>query len=156
VRIKPGLDRRLLWGAALAVLSAMFYGASQVIAKKGMKDYDVPPILFTSMGLFFGGWVMMLVSARSMPKHVRAPLRYFGFIVAAGVTSGGAVALLVSALSKAPVAVVTPVASLNPIFTLTMAHLFLQRLERVTLRVVLGTAMALSGVLMVILGSTLL
>ncbi|MBM3924458.1 MAG: DMT family transporter [SAR202 cluster bacterium] len=156
MQTRAGSNRRLLWGAALAVLSAMCYGASQVIAKKGMKDYDVPPILFTSMGLFFGALVMMLISAKSMPKHAGEPRRYFGFMVLAGVTSGGAVTLLVSALSKAPVAVVTPVASLNPIFTLTMAHLFLQRLERVTLRVVLGTAMALSGVLMVILGSTLL
>ena len=51
-------------------------------------------------------------------------------------------------------AVVTPLASLNPLVTLTLAHLFLQRLERVTARMVGGTVMAVGGVVLVVVGST--
>ena len=73
--------------------------------------------------------------------------------MAAGITSGCAVTLLTLAVTRAPIAVVTPLASLNPLVTLALTHLFLQQLERVTPRVVLGTVFAVSGVILVVLGS---
>lgn len=96
----------------------------------------------------------MALVHRDIRPNVHFPRRYFGFMMAVVVVSGSAITFLTLAVNRAPVAVVTPLASLNPLVTLTLAHLFLQRLERVTVRVVGGTAMAVVGVVLVVVGST--
>ena len=65
------------------------------------------------------------------------------------------VSFLYLALSKAPVIVVSPVFALNPVVALVLAHFFLQRLERITLPLVLGTFFAVGGVVTVIVGTQL-
>ena len=48
---------------------------------------------------------------------------------------------------------VSPVFALNPVVALVLAHFFLQRLERITLPLVLGTLFAVGGVVTVIIGT---
>lgn len=147
-------ERRLLLGYGLALMAAALYGASSVIAKKAMEDNGIPPVVFTAFSLLFGAVMVFLLAHRDIRPNVHVPRRYFGFIIAAGVVSGSAITFLTLAVNRAPVAVVTPLASLNPLVTLTLAHLFLQRLERVTARMVGGTVMAVGGVVLVVVGST--
>ena len=122
------------------MVAAVAYGTGNVIAKKGMGETDVPPIVFTSFSLMFG---MAIIS--------RWPLL---MMMAAGVSSGCAVMFLVLGLDRATVTMVSPIVALNPIVTLVMAHFLLQRLERITMRVVLGTFLAVVGVVLVVVGST--
>jgi drug/metabolite transporter (DMT)-like permease len=82
------------------------------------------------------------------------PRRKVLLLTSAGLISGLSVTLLVSALDRAPVVVVTPIVALNPIVSLTLVYFFLRRLEKVTKRVVLGTGIALIGAIFVIVGST--
>ena len=147
-------EKRLLIGSGLALVAAALYGASSVVAKKAMGDYDIPPVVFTSFSLFFGTMMLFALAQRDIGSNLAVPRRYFGFIMAAGVSSGSAVTFLALALNRAPVAVITPVLSLSPLVTLILVHLFLQRLERVTVRVVLGTVIALTGVILVIVGGS--
>jgi drug/metabolite transporter (DMT)-like permease len=62
---------------------------------------------------------------------------------------------LFTALSMSNVVIVTPIASISPIVTLVLAHIFLNKLEQVTKWIVLGTSLAVLGIIMVIIGSTL-
>ena len=144
----------MLAGSALALLAAVLYGISTVVAKKAMDDNDISPLVFTPLSLLFGTVLVFILAGRDVGPSLRVSRRYFGFLIGAGIASGMAVTLLILAVSRAPVAVVTPIAALNPIVALLLAHLFLQRLERVTIRVVAGTTLAVVGVVLVILGST--
>lgn len=154
MRVSAGVDRRVLLGTGLAVVAAAAYGTGNVIAKKGMGDQDIPPIVFTSFSLMFGTVMLSLLSVNDIARGVKTSLRSAMFMVGAGVTSGSAVMFLVLGLDRTTVTLVSPIAALNPIVTLTLAHLLLQRLERITKRVVIGTFMAVAGVILVIVGST--
>ena len=146
-------QRKILTGLAFALIAAAFYGGSSVIAKKAMTEEDIPPVVFTSFSLLMGVAIVFILFHRRYNFRDRIPRKYLGFIMAAGITSGCAVTLLASAVSRAPIAVVTPLAFLNPLVTLILAHFFLQKLERITPRIVLGTVFAVSGVILVVLGS---
>ena len=84
-----------------------------------------------------------------------APGRAIGLVAIGGVFMSTGVATLYLALSKAPVVVVSPVFALNPFVSMVLAHYFLQRLERITLPLVLGTSFAVGGVIAVIIGTQL-
>tara|TARA_B100000586_G_C19961969_1_gene364132 strand:- start:98 stop:568 length:471 start_codon:yes stop_codon:yes gene_type:complete len=145
---------KFLLGTGLAFLAAILYGISQVIAKKGVTEYGVPPVVFLFVALFFAT-ILMFISGWPSIKSIRYfPRNQVLLLAGAGLTSGLSVTLLVSALDRAPVVVVTPIVALNPIVSLTLIYFFLRRLERVTKRVVLGTGIALSGAIFVIIGST--
>ena len=146
-------QKRVFAGYGMALMAAALYGGSSVIAKKAMTENDIAPVVFTSFSLLFGVVIVFLLFHRNFNIKAGVPRRYFGFMIAAGLASGSAITFLVLAVNRAPVAVVTPLASLNPLVTLTLAHLFLQRLERVTARVVAGTVLAVLGVILVIIGS---
>ena len=146
-------EKTVLLGTGLALVASVLYGASSVVAKKGMAEYDVPPIVFTAFSMLLGTFMVFLLAQRGIKSNLQAPRRYFLFMMAAGIASGAAVIFLTIAIKRAPVAVVTPLISLNPLFALILIHLFLQRLERVTLRTMAGTLMAMGGVVLIILGS---
>ena len=146
-------QRRILVGLAFGLVAAAFYGGSSVIAKAGMNDQGVPPLVFTSFCFLMGLVIISLLFHRSFNFRSGIPLKYFAFIIAGGLTSGCAVSLLVVSVDLAPIAVVTPIVFLHPLVTLVLTRLFLQQLERVTPRVVMGTVLAVSGVILVILGS---
>lgn len=146
-------QRRVLVGLAFGLVAAAFYGGSSVIAKAGMNSEDVPPLVFTSFCFLMGVVIISLLFHRSFRFRSGIPLKYFAFLLAAGMTSGCAVSLLVFAVDLAPIAVVTPIVFLHPLVALILTHIFLQQLERVTPRVVMGTLFAVSGVILVILGS---
>ena len=154
VQVNLSSEKKLLFGYALALVAAGLYGASSVVAKKAMGTYDIPPVIFTAFSLMFGTIMLLAVAQHDIGSSLVIPKRYFVFIMAAGVSSGSAVTFLALALNRAPVAVVTPVLSLSPLVTLVLVHLFLRRLERVSSRVILGTVVALAGVILVIMGGS--
>ena len=149
-----GRDRKFLLGTSLAFFAAILYGISQVIAKKGVTEYGVDPIVFLFVALFFATFLMFIAGWPAIKSIKYLPRRQVLVLAGAGLTSGISVTLLVSALDRAPVVVVTPIVALNPIVSLTLIYFFLRRLEKVTMRVALGTVIALSGAIFVIIGST--
>ena len=82
------------------------------------------------------------------------PLRYALFCCVAGVSQGLALVCLFGALSRADVTTVSPINSSAPLFTLVLAHFFLQRLESVNLLLAIGTILSVCGVILVIFGAS--
>ncbi len=50
------------------------------------------------------------------------------------------------ALNQAPLVVISPVLAINPLITLTLAHIFLNRFEKITRRMIGGTLLVVFGV----------
>ena len=57
-----------------------------------------------------------------------------------------------TALARAPVILASPIVATYPLIAMILAHIFLQRLERVTLRMVLGAILVAVGFSFVVLG----
>ena len=146
-------DRRgHIWlGYTAAIGAAMAYGASQTVGRHVTTEH-APPLVATAFALIFGFGYVSLMFHRHIPHDLRTSSRrgflWFGL---SGIASAAGVTFLFFALSNAPVVVVSPVAAIHPLITLTLAHIFLQRLERITKRTILGTLLVVLGVVIITL-----
>jgi drug/metabolite transporter (DMT)-like permease len=95
----------------------------------------------------------MLTAADAVNTVRRVPAKYLAICGLAGISQGLGVASLFQALSRAPVTVVSPINASGPLITLLLVHLFLQRVESITPRLILGTFLSVAGVIVVILGA---
>ncbi|MCY4448254.1 MAG: DMT family transporter [Chloroflexi bacterium] len=147
--------RPRLFGYLAAFGAACSYGTITVLGRIAVTDFTVPLVTATYT-MLVGFIVMGLFSSKSIPVMLRdAPRRALLSVALGGLFMSSGVAFLYLALSKAPVVVVSPVFALNPVVALVLAHFFLQRLERITLPLVLGTFFAVGGVVTVIIGTQL-
>ena len=83
----------------------------------------------------------------------RLPTKYVALCGLAGLFQGLAIASLFHALARAPVTVVSPINASGPLITQALAHIFLRRLETITLLLVVGTLLSVAGVIIVVLGA---
>ena len=153
-----GRARRVaLTGFLLALGAACCYGTTNVVVKQLTIDYT-SPLVVSTISLFFGILLVAPVAAKQAVSSLREARRSPGFLVYAGL-SGLAAATGVNctyfALQQAPVVVISPIVSANPLFTLILAGLFLPQQENVNRWLVLGTAITVGGVALVVLGSKL-
>ena len=106
----------------------------------------------TAFALLFGLLYVSLMFHRHIPVDLKAnPRRGYLWFALSGITSASGVALLYFALSEAPVVVISPVVAISPLVSLTLAHLFLQRLEKITKRTIMGTLLVVLGVVIITL-----
>ena len=116
-------------------------------------SYSGNPIVTASFTLLAGGLIMALAIGPRIPRDIRmSPLWGLLFVLGGGISMTIGVLLLYSAVLRAPVIVVSPIVSLQPVIALVMAHFFLQRLERITWRLVAGTLLVVAGVVAITFG----
>ena len=151
IKAKLGSRSNIWLGYTAAICAAIAYGASQTVGKHVTTEY-APPLVATAFSFLFGFVYVSLMFHRHIPGDMRTSSRrgflWFGL---SGIASAGGVTSLYFALSNAPVVVVSPVAAINPLITLTLAHIFLQRLERITKRTIIGTMLVVLGVIIITL-----
>lgn len=152
------LMQRLRSPAVLGVLVALgavvAYGTSQVLQRKLVTSVVSPPV-GAALSVFFGMLFLFAASFPRLGKDLRAPKRTLGFALLAGLFSSIGVLATYFAFSYAPVVVVSPITSLNPLFAIFLSMIFLRRLEKITPRVIMGTALVVAGVVLVVVGSRL-
>ncbi len=78
--------------------------------------------------------------------------RSLASFIAAGVAENAGVFMTLVALKLGTVSVVAPISAVAPIFVLPLSMLFLRGIERLTARVVIGTAVVVLGVLLITAG----
>ena len=145
-------QRPVLLGSMAAGLAAVAYGSSQFLARYLVTE-QAPPLVVATFALMAGMMILASVSARGLLQDRRASRRSFLFMALAGLSASAGVAFNFSALSLAPVVVVAPVTSITPLVSLGLAHIFLQRQERITPRIWAGAALVVVGVILITLGA---
>jgi drug/metabolite transporter (DMT)-like permease len=140
-------------GYLLAIGAAASFASRDVISRHVVSGI-APPLVTAGFALAIGGGMLLAVVHRDVAHSLRhLPGRYIIICGLAGICQGLAVASLFQALSRAPVTVVSPINASSPLITLTLAHLFLRRLESINLLLVMGTLLSVGGVVMVVLGA---
>jgi drug/metabolite transporter (DMT)-like permease len=150
-----GITKRhpLLLGYLAAVGSALAYGTIPALGRVAVTEL-ASPLVTAVYTMLFGFLFMGVFVVRRLPNDLRtAPSRSILMVSVGGILMAIGVALLYLALSKAPVVIVSPVFALNAFVSLALAHIFLQRLERVSRQLVLGTMIVVLGVTAVIVGA---
>ena len=138
-----------IWLGYLFALGAAFsYGTSQVVAKNIVET--IHPLVAASFGLLFGAIIMSIFASReikSAPKSI-GPYIKASF---AGLFSSAGIVFMFLALNTSPLVVVSPILAINPIFAIILSSIFINRLEKITIRLVLGAVCISAGVILVTL-----
>ena len=148
------VTRRNYLGYFMAAGAAATFGTRDTISRhvvNALAPFSVTAALSLSMGAV----MILLFTSRGVVRSLRdIPLRYAMYCLFAGVFQGLALVSLFAALSRAEVTTVSPINASAPLFTLVLAHFFLQRLESVSLLLAIGTVTSVCGVILVILGAS--
>lgn len=127
-----------------AILSALFAGATAVLAKKGVED--VPANLALAIRVTFilaFAWIVALLSRQTKLDAISP--RAWWFLFASAVATGASWLCYFRALQLGPVSKVAPVDKLSFVVAVVLAYLFLG--EAVTAKVAVGAGVIVVGVL---------
>ena len=152
-RVQEIDGRRKFQGYLASVGSAAGYGLGSYLAFLVIRD-GVPPMTATFLSLLFGLLLTGLLFARPALIDLKvAPFRGWVVVSMSGLASAWGVASLYLSLEQVSVVVASPVAGANPLVAILMTHIFLQRLERVSIRTVIGAVLVVAGVALVTIGT---
>jgi len=133
---------------ALPLLSAACFGVVAILRKTGLGHTG--PVLGSAINAttaLVAFTAFLWATGQRDAMACRGPsLRYF---IAAGVAENAAVFLTVVALGLGTVSVVAPLTATAPIFVLFLSMAFLRGIERLTVRIVLGTVLIVGGVYLI-------
>ena len=142
---------RVAVGLLCAVAAAAAYGTSHAIARYVVTNTAPAPVT-AAYTLFFGVLFLLVLSVPHLKRDLQAPRWALILMAMAGVCSSFGIFLMYTALARAPVILASPIVATYPLIAMILAHIFLQRLERVTLRMVLGAILVAVGISFVVLG----
>lgn len=149
--VQPSGTRRVAIGLLCAVAGAAAYGTGHAIARHVVTRAAPAPVTATYT-LFFGMLFLLVISVPHLKRDLRAPRWALIMMILAGVCSSFGIFLMYTALARAPVMLASPIVATYPLIAMTFTHIFLQRLERVTLRMFLGAILVVVGITFVVLG----
>ncbi len=135
-------------GYLFAFSAAISYSVSQVLARHGVSDFQ-EPLIGTTIALAFASLGFIFIMVRNLgarPSDVRRGSLFFG---AAGIFSAVGIVSMLLAVEHAEVVIVSPVSSTNPLFTLFFAAILLRDLERLNVRILIGSTLVVAGVVLI-------
>ena len=144
---------RVRLGMILAGGAAVAYSIGQVLSRK-LVTGDVAPQVATFFALLFGTLLILITNGRSARGDLGAPRQAYLMVMLAGICSSTAVMGQFFALKHAPVVIIAPVMAINPLLAMILSAIFLQRLERVTTRMLAGGGLVVAGAVLVAIGAT--
>ncbi len=149
-----GLRQRLILGYLASLGAAFCYGVVAVIGRKVVSEHTVP-LVSSAFSLLFGTIIVgALFFRHAAADAARVPRKAWLMASLAGLASAWGVASWFMALKAAPVVLVAPVVGTSPLFSILLTYVFLQRLERVTWRTLIGALLVVGGVALVAVGGT--
>ena len=137
--------------AVYPLLAAVCYSTNPILAKLGLRISN-EPILGACIGMVASALVYIAYffgsgQSRRLWSMPRAAGWYFGL---AGLATTVAIFTMFGALQYLPAAVVAPLSSAAPLFTLVLSQLALRDIERVTRSDVIGTLLIVAGVVVLV------
>lgn len=134
--------------AVYPLLAAVCYSTNPILAKLGLRISN-EPILGACIGMVASALVYIAYffgsgQSRRLWSMPRAAGWYFGLATTVAIFT------MFGALQYLPAAVVAPLSSAAPLFTLVLSQLVLHDIERVTRSDVIGTLLIVAGVVVLV------
>ena len=150
-------DRRYLLGCLSGLMAGAATGGSTVLAKQTVSVSD-SPLTITALGMLAAMFIVIpvvgIIAVRS--PAVRAfDWKSMGFVCLSGLSTTVSIVAQLFAVQRADVLIVAPILATFPLWTLLLAHVFIARLEQITLRLTIGAIVTVAGVVAVAVGGQL-
>jgi drug/metabolite transporter (DMT)-like permease len=142
------------WTLLLPLGAALCFGLVGIFSKVGMQRIPLPlpgaaVMATTSLCIF-----LISLSLSRNQRAINLSGRSFWFFAAGSLFMLTSYAFMFFGLRAGMVSLVSPLMAINPLFSVLLAYVFLQKDERVTFKVVAGGVLIVAGALGVILGRT--
>lgn len=138
------------WAAlVLPVLAGVGFAVSDLFRKSGLDE--TPDPAFGAL-VAVGTMLLILIVATAVVPRWRRQISVgagWGWLVAAGVSIAVALLTLFEALEGGAVSAVGPIIAAQPLAVVGLSWLLLHNIERVTLRMVIGAALVVAGVILI-------
>ena len=149
---KEGRKKQEKLGIAAALLVAFVYAFSAIPRKVGFNLVNSPsfPILASAVEMSTGliCYSLYFVFLRKNPSFNRKSLKFFSLY---GLAITASSLFILFALSLGKVIVVSPLYSTFPLFTLFFAHFFLEKIEKITPKVIVCTFLMVIGTTLILI-----
>lgn len=147
-----GSPEAMRFGLVLVLASALCFGLDGVIAKIGFAE-GTPVFVAVAVKMIAGatGFFLYLLWRDDLPQAQDLVTRDAAWFAAAGLSSALFLFAFYAGIEVAPVVVVVPIMQTSPLIVAAISFVFLQRLERVTPRLVAGAVMVVAGTVAVTL-----
>ncbi len=150
-------DRRYLLGCLSGLIAGAATGASTVLAKQAVNVYD-SPLAITTLGMIAATLIVVPavggIAVRN-PAVRDFEWKFMGLVALSGLSTTVSIVAQIFAVQRADVVIVAPILATFPLWTLLLSHLFIARLEQITLRLTIGTFVTVAGVVAVVIGGQL-
>ena len=150
-------DRRYLAGCLAGLTAGAATGGSTVLAKQAVSVYD-SPLVISALGMLAAMFLVVpvvgLIAARN-PAIRTFQWKPMGFVSISGLSTTVSIVAQLFAVQRADVLIVAPILATFPLWTLLLAHVFIARLEQITLRLTIGAIVTVAGVVAVAVGGQL-
>ena len=150
-------DRRYLIGCLSGLMAGAATGASTVLAKQTVNVYEAP-LTIASLGMLAAMFIVLpavgVLAARNVEIR-KYEWRSMSLVALSGLSTTVSIVAQIFAVQRADVVIVAPVLATFPLWTLLLSHIFISRLEQITLRLTIGAFITVAGVIAVALGGRL-
>lgn len=137
--------------AIYPLIGALAFGASTTLRKAGLGFINAPLLAAAVTAGSAAIFSFTLLQIRGGKKAFKLTRRSAAWLFPAGVFNTAAMLSVFFALSHGKVVIVEPLVSSNPVTTLLLTSIFLRDVESLTLRVILGAALTVTGTILVVL-----
>jgi uncharacterized membrane protein len=137
------------------LLSALFLSFAIVTRKMGLNILD-SPLFGVTVG--FGTSLVIYLIVCLVSKKLRASIAIkkadLPHFITAGLSLTAAWLTMFYALALGDAVIVTPLASLHPLFVLVLSYFFLGKVEKITKGILVGACVVVAGILLITTGQT--
>lgn len=134
------------------LLASFLFASKDVVARWGLAAAGQPLLSAAITVTTSIPEVFLIIRYGQGKKFVLPPLRVFLWFVVSGLFTGGAFLFMFLALHMERVSVVSPIVNSYSVFVLLLTPLMARRIERVTLRKVVGAIVVVAGVFLISIG----
>ena len=139
-------------GYFISFLAAMCYGTASFLGKILVNE-SVTPIVAGIYAIFFGSVVLAVIVRKEIKSIAKAGFKSIIFMSLAGIAGSFAITVFFWGVQLGSLTTVAPLIALQALVAMTLTHLFLKKMERITPRIFFGTFLVAIGIALIIITS---
>ena len=133
------------------LIGAIAFAASSILRKAGLGFLNIPLLAAAVTAASAAIFSFALLQVRGGKEAFKLTRKSAAWLFAAGFVNTAAMLSVFYALSHGKVVIVEPLVSSNPVLTLLLTAIFLRDLEALSLRVITGALLTVTGTVLVVL-----
>lgn len=148
--VRPSQGEWSKFDVIFPIVGAMAFGVSTTLRKAGLGFVNIPLLAAAVTAASAATFAFVLLQLRGGKETFKLTRRSAAWLIPAAVFNTAAMLSVFYALSHGKVVIVEPLVSSNPVLTLFLTAAFLRDLETLSLRVIVGALLTVTGTILVV------